>query len=218
MPDNVAELDLRRYLAVVKRRWPTMVASVGVLVAGSLALSLRQTPVYEGEARVLLQPQAGESLLGVQQRDVDPELAVATEIQVLKSGPVLARVLRQLGPVAKASASRVGETLLINVHGRSTSPRRAAQVATTYAQAYIDLRREQAVQDLLAVGQQVQGTVTELERELDRLDAEVGAAAAAQRGVAIESARSRRDALVTQHAFFRQRLGEIQVQAALKTG
>ncbi|MGH9183035.1 MAG: Wzz/FepE/Etk N-terminal domain-containing protein [Acidimicrobiales bacterium] len=54
MAQDAAELDLRRYLGILRRRKATIVVTVLVMVAGAVGVSLLQTPVYQGEARLLL--------------------------------------------------------------------------------------------------------------------------------------------------------------------
>ncbi|MGH9183034.1 MAG: YveK family protein [Acidimicrobiales bacterium] len=133
---------------------------------------------------------------------------MATAIQVLESSPVREAAAKALGgPVREVGASRVGETLIIEVHGQDTDAPRAAEVATTYARAYIDFRRAEGNEDLLAAGQQIQVRITQLDQELNDMGA--------QQGDAVDP---RRDALLAQRALFRQRLDGLQIQAALKTG
>ncbi len=214
MADGAPELDLRRYLEVLRRRKRAIVGSVLVLVASALAISFLQTPVYQGQALVLLRAPGTGLPFGGGQQDLDPELAVATEIQVLKSAPVRATVTERLGPVPEVSVRRVDTSLMIEVQARSTDRARAAEVATAYAQAYIDYRREQATQDLLAVAGEVERTLANLERELNDLEGERLAAT----GSDAQASTARRDALVSQRSVFRQRLDELQFQAAVSTG
>src|SRR5439155_10484328 len=97
--------------------------------------------------------------------------------------------------------SPVGQTDVIEVRAQSTRPSRAADIANAYATAYIDFRRKQAVDDLLAAGQEVQSKIDDLGRQV--LETKPG---------------PERDALVTQQGLFKQRLDQLQVDAALKSG
>ncbi len=74
-------------------------------------------------------------------------------------------------------------------------------MANAYATAYIDFRRKQAVDDILAAAGQIQDKVSDLQTQIDSLPP--GAQQAA---------------LVDQQALFKQKLDELQVDAALKTG
>lgn len=183
------------------------------LVVVVVAVSLLQTPVYEGQALLLVRA-PGSGLPFGSQDELEPELAVATEIQVLHSAPVQAAVTEQLGPVPKVAAKRVESSLMIEVQARSTDPFRAAEIATAYARAYINYGREQATQDLLAVASEVQRTLSDLEQELSDLEAQIAAAPPDDAEALVAS----RNGLISQRAVFRQRLDELQFQAAANSG
>ncbi len=202
---DAQELDLRRYLGVLRRRAALIAVVVLGLVASALALSFLQTPIYEGEARVVLQPASRTSLFGSEMTaGVDPDLLVETEIEVIKSDPVRAEVQERLGPVREVEAERVGESLMIELRGRSTNPEQAAAVTNAYATAYIEFRRRQAANEMLAVGQEIQAKISELQRQIETLDP----------GTETE----RRDLLVAQQGRFKERLDEIEVEASLESG
>lgn len=195
------EPDLRQYLRVLRRR----VRLIAVVTAAAMALavvaSLVQHDVYAAKAQVLLQPRSTESLFDpTSGQRLDPTRSAQTEIEVLKSLPVKRQVRSQLGPVPPVSANSVGQTDLINVTVRSTDPKRAAAAATAYAKAYIDFRRQQTVDDLLAAADQIQKKVTSLQRDINA------------------STGPDRDSLVQQLGVFRQKLDELQVDTQLKQG
>lgn len=213
MTESVPELDLRRYLEVLRRRRREVLGSSLALVVVVVAVSLLQTPVYEGQALLLVRA-PGSGLPFGSQDDLEPELAVATEIQVLHSAPVQAAVTEQLGPVPKVAARRVESSLMIELQARSTDPVRAAEIATAYARAYIDYGREQATQELLAVASEVQRTLTDVEQELSDLEAQIAVAPPADAEALVAS----RNGLISQRTVFRQRLDELQFQAAANSG
>ncbi len=215
-PSNGPGLELRDYLDIIRaRRW-FIALTVLVVVASALTASFLQTPVYEGRARVLLQPSSAQSLFesggGVR---TDPSF-VTTEIQVVKSEPVRAAVRKRLGIAPKVSASQVGDTQVIEVKARSSRPKQAATVTNAYAQAYIEFRQNQAVEQLLSAGREIQAKVDELQRPIDQLDAEISNAPERARAAVNESARPRRDSLLQQQALFKQKLDQLQVEAAFK--
>jgi non-specific protein-tyrosine kinase len=169
-----------------------------------MAASFIQTPVYSANAELLLQPKSTESLFDSEtgQRR-DPERGVQTEIEVLKSRPVQEAVKQKLGASPEILVSPVGQTDVIEVRSESTDPERAATVANTYATEYIDFRRKQAVDDLIAAGNEIQTKVTDLQRQIDAID---------------PRATDRRTSLLEQQALFKQKQDQLQVDAALKTG
>jgi succinoglycan biosynthesis transport protein ExoP len=211
-------LELRDYLLVLRRRKWTIGLTAALVIAIAVGASLAQTKVYQGVASVLLQPKSTESLFDPSngQRN-DPIRAVQTEIQVLRSRPVRDLVTKRLGSVPNATASPVGQTDVIEVKAEHTDPRRAADVANAYARAYIEFRRTQAVDDLLAAADEIQSKISDLQKRADSL---VSPPVASGRNGATTSpeSMSQRDSLLQQQALFRQKLDQLQVDAALKSG
>ena len=64
----------------------------------------------------------------------------------------------------------IGETDVVEVRGKSTDPKKAAEIANTYATAYIDFRRQQAVQSLLAASNEIQKQIDDLQHQIDALN------------------------------------------------
>jgi succinoglycan biosynthesis transport protein ExoP len=196
------ELGLRDYLRIVTRRRSIIVIVVLVIAVPAVVLSLLKTPVYAGEAEVLLQQRTSETLFdptsGVR---ADPARQIQNEIRILSSAPVRADVRARIGSAPKVSASAIGSTDLISVSARNTDPNRAALLANTYANAYIDYRRKQAVDDVLAASQQVQSKIADLQKQID----------SAPNG-------AQKDSLIEAQALFKQKLDQLQVDGALKQG
>ncbi|MDQ4144745.1 MAG: polysaccharide biosynthesis tyrosine autokinase [Actinomycetota bacterium] len=210
--------ELRRYLATLRRRKLLIALTVLVTAGAAVGLSLLQDKAYQGEALVLLQPRGNQSVFepdaGVR---LDPALAVETEIVVLKSPPVQAEVERRLGRrVNRPSASRVGDTLVIKVTAQDREPRGAAEVATAYADAFIELRRRERVNALLSVGEEIETKIAEVQRELEAVEAEL---ADSRSGTpARTTLENRRAALVDQEARFRERLDQLEVDTSVSAG
>jgi len=212
--DETPELELRDYLRILRRRKRVVAAVVVVVVGATLAFSYLQTPVYRASARVLLQPSASDTLFNQntgQPLDVNQ---VQTEIQVVASQPVQNKVRSVLGSAPPISAVPVGQTNVIEIRADNTSASRAAQVANAYANAYIDVRRTQQVNDLLAAATQIKTKVADLQRQIDFLNAQAATAPLDQQA----SIRSRRDDLVTEQDAFNQKLNETDVESALQSG
>ncbi len=196
-----SELELREYLAVLRRRRRVIFLVLALVVGATVVVSYLQTPIYAGTAELLLQPEATESLFDANTgQRVDPDRRVQTEIRILQSLPVRAAVREQLGDVPEVSATPAGKTDVIEVRAESPDPQRAADITNAYATAYIDFRRQQAVNELLAAAEQIQAKVSDLQRQID---AATG---------------SQRESLVQVQTLFQQKLDQLQVDRALKTG
>jgi len=196
------ELSLRDYLHILGRRKQLITVVTLLVTVPAVVFSLLKTPVYAGQAELLLQPRSSETLFdpnsGLRS---DPARQVQNEIRILSSAPVRDAVRQQLGSAPKVSASAIGATDLIRVTARSADPQQAATFANAYATAYIDYRRKQAVDDVLAASQQVQTKIGELQRQID----------AAPAG-------PQKDSVVEAQSLFRQKLDQLQVDGALKQG
>ncbi len=207
MDPLATEMTVRDYLAVIRRRW-WLVAMATIIATGvALGLSAAQTPVYEAEAQMLVDTRSTDSLFdsGNDLRTSDAARAVQTEIQVLEGERVRTRLESNLGldrPPPEVDASVVGSTDVIAAHVRSTNPETAQILANGYVQAYIDERRAQAVDGLIAAGTQVQNKISELQSQADLLP----------------EGDLEREAILAQQATFRQILNQLQVDTALKTG
>ncbi|HVL04315.1 MAG TPA: polysaccharide biosynthesis tyrosine autokinase, partial [Acidimicrobiales bacterium] len=206
---DVPELDLRRHLEVLRRRKRTIALVTVGLVLATVVASLVQTPIYEGEAQVLLQPSSTESMFDVGGAErPDADRIVETEIEVAESQPVQDAVEEQLGAVADVEASAVGSSDIIQLTARSPDRSRAAAAAKAYALAYIEFRRVQAVEEIERASDKIEAKVVELEARIQAMESPGSD----------ESVAASRDILVRQQALFRQRLDELQVEAQLKTG
>jgi len=199
--DQDSESGLRDYVRIVTRRRSIIVSAVLLVTLPSVVFSLLKTPVYAGQAELLLQPRTSETLFdpnsGVR---ADPARQVQNEIRILSSAPVRAAVRAQLGSAPDVAASAIVSTDLIRVSVRSTDPRRAAMLANAYATSYIEYRRKQAVDDVLAASQQVQSKITDLQKQIDATPA------------------PQKQSLVDAQAVFKTKLDQLQVDGALKQG
>jgi capsular exopolysaccharide synthesis family protein len=201
--EDAEEVELRDYLRVLRRRLPIILSVIVVIEAVVLSFSLLAQKEYQAKATLLLQPKSTESLFNPNTGDrTDPVRSLQTEIQVLKSGPVQDAVKAKLGAAPKISASPVGQTDVITVSAISIVPDDAARIANTYAEEYINFRRKQAVDDLFAAGKELQTKVDQLATQLAAPGLSPGA----------------KEALLSQQSLFKERLDQLQVDAALKTG
>ena len=202
-PDS-AEMTLRDYARVVARRRLVVIGAVVLATLVAVGLTALQTPIYSASSEVLVQPRGQDGLFADQVVNLN-DRAIQTEIQVIEGQAVQQRVQTDLGldelpPSANASA--VGETDVISLAVRDASAENAATFANAYASAYIDVRREQAVDELLNASAEVQSAIDDLQADLD----------------ALPDDDPRRSVLVTQVANFGTTLDQLRVDAALRTG
>lgn len=212
-----AGMTLRDWWRVIVRRsWIVAVAIIAT-AAPALVLSLQQSSVYEADADMLIRTLPGESVFGSGQQPIDPDRLVQNEISVLEGGVVHTRVQENLGldddpPGVAGSAFDDADVITASV--RSSDPQTAATLANAYVDAYIDVKREQAVDGMVAASAELQTTITELQGQIDELDETIDASTTDDDAAAEADRRT----LVDQQALFRQRIDQLQVDAALSAG
>jgi non-specific protein-tyrosine kinase len=204
MTPDAPEMTLRDYAGVVARRKWVVIAAVLLSTVIAVGLTATQTPVYSASSEVLVQPRGQDGLFESQVVNLNAR-AIDTEIQVIEGQAVRARVQLNLGldslpPAANASA--VGQTDVISIAVRDTNASNAALVANAYADAYIEVRREQAVKELLDASAEVQTAIDALQDQIDELADDD----------------PRRSGLITQLSNFQTTLDQLRVDAALRTG
>lgn len=231
LPQEAApEPDLRDYLQVLRRRKTVIALSVVVVLGVAMALSYLQTPRYAGTAKLLLKQRSAQSIFSSgAQPGGDPARSVQTEIEVIGTEPVQALVRKKIGSAPPVQVRPVGQTDLVTIRAEDVDAKRAALVANTYAAAYIDFRRKQALDDLSAATEEVQTKVTDLQKQIENLgattaglppcvDARTTPDACNQRSAADATLTQRRTTLISQLGLFQQRLDQLQVDSALASG
>lgn len=209
------DAELRRYLLLFRRRRGIIILTALIVVASAVGTSLLQTPIYQGQARVLIRQQPTDSLFEASGgQSATSQQSIQTEIELLRSEPVRAAVRQKLGSSPRFSVRQVGTTEVIEIATENSDPEQAAVIANAYATAYTDLRRKQAVDDLVAAGREIQARVASLQREIDSI-----AIPSPPAGRPSDPGPTqRRDALLEQQSELKQKVDELQLDAALRTG
>jgi non-specific protein-tyrosine kinase len=210
-------LDLRSYLGVLRRR-RLLVALVALaaLAAGLLA-SYLQSPVYEAHADVLVQANTTDSAFSDTQ--ARPAVnAIETETEVLNSDAVRSQVRSDLGSAPPISAGRVGSTEVMRVTARSGTPSLAARIANAYADAYVAYRKQRAVGDIEAASRGIEGTIKDLQSQMDALDKRISSASSADKASTEASLRPVYNKLLDQQAVLAQKLDQLHIDATLTSG
>lgn len=190
---------------------------VGLLVGPILTYSLLQSPTYAATSRVLLQSVTAQGLVNSGAgASVDASRTLHTQLEVFSGEPLRAAIRTRLGTIPSVSARGVGDTDVIEITARDGGPKRAAEIADAYADAYVELRRTQAIDILVAAGQQVQTRLTDTQKRLDDFEARIAAAPPAEQSALRQSAD--RNALMAQVAVLRQKLDTLQINQGLDSG
>lgn len=172
------DVGLRSYLEILRRRKWILVASLLLVPALAVALALRQPPLYQTSADVLLRYQNLPSVLsGISDPNsspfyVDPIRATSTQVQLALLPSMARRVADALHRSGVSQSEDLGSTSVQAVSDTdflrfvTTSGRRelAPRIATEYARQYTIYRRQL---DTAAVTQ----ALRDLDKRIDELRA-----------------------------------------------
>jgi capsular exopolysaccharide synthesis family protein len=234
------QFDLGTHLRALWRRKSFIGAFVVLMVVGSLFVSSKQTPRYEGRVKLLVERRDLRGLVAGDSgspTSSDAARTVQDEIEVLKSQPVQEPVQRRFGPDTTMSVSQIGQTDFVTVKAQSGSRARAGAIARLYATSYIDFRRAQDLDALNAATRGVQGRIDDLQRQIDDLTRQINTLADQQVAAAVAQARARnaspsdffssepisglsaqRSQLLSQQGTLKQQLDTLQLALPLQSG
>lgn len=165
--DRHSDVDLREYIRVIRRRKWTILTCFVLVLAVSLGSSYLSTPSYSASAEVLVQPGQAQSTVqpnGSQNGAADQDRVLLDEVQFATSDGVRAQATKSLGYSPQVDVSQgTADSLTFSSTGPNAA--RAAQSANTYAQVFIDARRQKNFSDYLKTIQAVQSRITDLQRQ-----------------------------------------------------
>lgn len=172
-------VDLREYLHILRRRRLLIIGVVLAVVAGTLLASWRMTPIYAGVSRVEIQPVGATSDETAQLLEaiVDPSRRLQTQVELIKSQPVLERAAEELGLPSTEELEEslevelLTDTQIVEITVEHPVAEEAADWANAVATAYIAHRRDRALEQILASSEEIERRVAETKGEIQKRDA-----------------------------------------------
>jgi capsular exopolysaccharide synthesis family protein len=172
-PPSEETMDLREFLTSVRRRkW--LVLALTLLVTGLAALySFTSAPSYTATALVELRPTLTNPL--------DPyaadEISIPTEISVATSAAVSDVARKRMGPslpegespLQSVSITAPEEARILQITYTSSDSRTAQSGAQAFADAYLLVKREHALETIAAHTSTLQGEIDALDEEVRQL-------------------------------------------------
>ncbi len=169
-------IDLRDYARMLWRRKWTVVVTTIIVVGLAMALTLTQTPLYTATTDLAIEPvrraqdaQLEEILFG--------NTVVETERRVLTSAQITDDVIQRVGLTTSSrellkqvSVTSIRDTRVLQISVTDESAERAAEISVAYAEAYLDQRRANAVNELLAAQESLNGRVAALRGQVANLN------------------------------------------------
>jgi succinoglycan biosynthesis transport protein ExoP len=207
--------DLREYIRVLRaRKFEVGVVAV-LLVAATMFLSFRQTPVYEGQAKVLVKPIQGVGgTIAISQApnlDTERELilsqAVAEQVRndIDTDTPVNTLLLH-------ARVQVVTDTEVLLVKYDDPDPATAAKLANAFAVAYVTFRSKQAQDQFDSASEAVQSRIDSIQTNLSDLRQRIEATTDP---ALKDSLQSQRDTYVAELGVLEQRLLDLRSNASV---
>jgi len=205
---ELTEPSLRTLFAVIRRRFPWLLAITVLGVGLGVAYIGVQKKQYSATVQLLVQPTSGSiPTSGVQQ--AVSQTQVLNELQLITNAPVKARVTKKLGFTPSVSAVEVGQTDVISLTATTRTPALAARAANTYAATFVAYQRTNALNVLIAAEQQFEVQILAIDAQLRPLEAETSPSA---------STTSTISALVSQEAALKGQLSQLQIAGSETPG
>jgi capsular exopolysaccharide synthesis family protein len=169
--EELSRGDVRQFASLLASRKWTIVGVTGIVLGAVLLLSFRQTPVYASKASVLVEfPSSNTSPTG-------PNMS--TEKQIASSTAVADMVIKSLHVAAKPD--QVLAALSVNVPVDSEvleftysdhRPQIAQRRADAFAEAYLEFRRQQLLDELVGSERFIQDRIRSLTAQLGTIQKE----------------------------------------------
>jgi capsular exopolysaccharide synthesis family protein len=176
-------MEIKQYIEIL-RRWAWLVI-LGAIISGSVAyvISSNQAPVYRATARYLIDEAPGSGVGNEYAQILFAQRLAQTYVQVMKTTPVLREtavrldlppdVAGRLGSMITVSAPPDTQILVVSVE--DTDPERAALIANTIGQVFIDITRERETGRYAAPISNWETRLEEIGREITMLETEMAA-------------------------------------------
>jgi polysaccharide biosynthesis transport protein len=219
-------LDLRATLQILRGRWTWVLIPVVLTTALQLGLALRATTMYTSSTDLLLRGKATDAIVsGVQDQNAITtgnyysDRVLATEIKVIGSDALFRDVKKRLGYEAVVIADGDPQAAILRITAVDHDPEKAAIIANTYAEAYRDFRKSQAVNDIDEATVQLRNQAAEYQTQITQLTTEISDSPADTTAPAVlESLRAKRDAAQRSMDSYQSRIDALTVDAKLKSG
>lgn len=174
--------DIRETLGIIWRRKALILGTMALVALAAVAYSAGKPKVYTAKSRLVVRPvvqQQGFSPSGSSSSPLGKDISIESQSEILKSPVVARRVHRALGSSASAGALgravsvRVVTDELLEITASARTPQHAADLANTFADEYIEYRREEARVALEQVAQDIENQIAGLEGKVEPIEAEI---------------------------------------------
>lgn len=176
-------MDLRDYLNVIRARKWVIIQAVILVTLTAVGVSLLQTPVYHGEARVLVSDRdTGAAIFGTAIGELSgaPERGLQTQVQLMQLRPLAETVVRKLGLqeapedlLRHVNVSAIGQTNVVTIVAEDGDPVRAAKIANAMADAYVEWSRTSKRESIKNAADEVQRRLDDARQQILELGGKI---------------------------------------------
>jgi len=165
------ELTLRDYVDLMRRRLPVVAACFAATLFAAFLWSALQTPMYRSSVNILINQNTSNDILdpvtGVSSNSAD---RVATnEVKLLESQLVRREAESRLGFEADISARAESRADFVVVTAIDADALQAQAVAQTYAESYVDVRRDEFSAERLDTAEGLLESIRVIDEEIEAI-------------------------------------------------
>jgi succinoglycan biosynthesis transport protein ExoP len=210
------QLGLREFVTILQGRKWWVLSVAGLVVAATLVYSFGQTPIYGSRATIVVKP------ISVSPGFVTGYVNTDTEQQLAQSGAV-AKVAQDklnepvsIGELLSGLSTEAPlDTEIIHFNYAHPDPQEAQERAQAFADGYLEYRRTQAVNDLLASSDALEERIRALNQRLEELKDDIAATSDPTEKATLEAQST---SLVGQLGVLQQRLTDLTPPDNLRVG
>lgn len=220
--------DIRKYLRTLRTRKWSIVLTTILVVSAALGFSYLQTPIYEAEARLLVQPLSSPGSVAAQPVDIQTEsqlidsepvaLLVQEELDIQRSPQALVADLTVAGASPTTTVTSFSSSQVLLLRYASTSAQFASDAVNSFAENYIEYRRDQALDSYLVAQDAVEQRIQSATNQLDQVTNQLDAATRSGDDNLANTLETQRSIVISRLGVLQQRLDDLQPNQAARTG
>lgn len=214
-------LSLQAYVQVLRRQRRLILVVVLVAAGLSMLPALLDEPVYAATSKVRVSSLEQEGVFRTDAGNNQPSdraIELVTEMEIIKSAPIREAVHEELGGDVPEydgpDVELVGFSQIVEVTVEAAEPATASAVANTFAQVYVDDRRNRSVEALAAKAEELREQSADASAELAEITRQLSGAQLPPNEVA--SLQLQQTTLNSQVLDFNRRADELSVEASLR--
>ncbi len=166
VPASPEEYGLFDYWSIVRKRWSWVLLPVVLFTALATLYSLTEADRYEATASVLLADTASQQTLDPSSQNTSfLSRELSNEISLAESDTVEQLVEDELGSLPEVSISSDADADVLVFSASAGTPEEAALNANTWADMYIQVKRDEVVRDITAATASLQERLAEIRQE-----------------------------------------------------